>query len=608
MSFKKTATDIIKNVGGDDNIVHLEHCSTRLRFNLADRSKVDVAALEKVPGVLKVLNNAQCQVVIGNNIVEVYDEVNKQVHIADRGVEVKAQKNDQKLGARFMDFIIGVFQPLVPAIAGAGILKSLLLLLSMLHWLPTTNSIYMVLASISDAAFYFLPIMVAITTANYMKTNRLVAVAAVGFLLLPATTTMLSNGLVLFGITVRVIAYNAQVFPAILSVVFLSYMERLFNKISPKAIRIFFVPMMSLAITIPVTLLFLGPLGFIAGQGLSTFIVFVHDKIGFLALALLAGILPFMIATGMHKAMIPYAVAIMGELGYETLYLVASLGHNISEAGACFAVSIRTKNKDLKSTAVSAGISALMGITEPALYGVTLQNKRALIGVISGGVISGGFLGIMAVRAFALVGPGLASITMFADAANPMNLFYAALGAVIALVVSFAIVFIVWKDDENKAADVESHEDVLVAPLKGVAIDLSEVKDDMFSQRSIGDGVAIIPSEGVLYAPIDGTITMVFATKHALGMKTENGTEILFHIGMETVQLNGKGFETFVKENDVVHAGDVLIKFDLAAIKAAGLDPVTPIVVTNTNHYDLKNLHYGEVSQGDQLFSTLRKA
>lgn len=612
MDYAALANEIVEKVGGANNIVHLEHCSTRLRFNLADRSKVDIEGLKKVSGVMGVVDAAQFQIVIGNSVVEVYDAI-LAGHDLGKASPVKSTQK-QGLGATLLVGMVSIFQPLVPAIAGAGVLKSLLLLINMAGLLQTTDVIYTMLAAISDATFYFLPLMVAVTSADTFRCNRLVSVAAVGYLLLPATTTALSEGtLTVFGFTAQAIAYNAQVFPAILCVACLAVLEHFFNKISPKPIRIFFVPMMALAITIPATLFILGPLGYNLGQLLTTGILAVYNSIGFLALGLLAAILPFMIAMGMHKALIPYATAMMGELGYEMLYLPASLAHNISESGACFAVAVRTKSATLRQTALSAGISALMGITEPALYGVTLQHKRAMVGVVASGAISGVLAGLLAIKAFALVGPGLASMTMFADAANPNNLVMAIGVFVVAILGSFLITCALWKDDPAEEADLPALSDAdapavaeFVSPLTGTAEDLSQVADEMFANKTLGDGIAIVPSEGVLCAPADAEVAMVFETGHALGLKLDNGCELLVHVGIDTVKMEGKGFKPLVSAGDRVTSGQKLLEFDIPAIKAAGYDPTVSLVVSNGSSWTVSDQNAGSVAVGDPLFKAER--
>lgn len=601
MNVKETATAIVELIGGKENIAHLEHCSTRLRFTLKDNSLVQKDALEKVDGVIGVRQNVQCQVIIGNDVVEVYDEVmNVLGHelTADGGSETKQK---QSWGAVLLDFIISIFQPLIPAVAGGGVLKSLLLLASVTGLMDNTSQTYQILNLIGGAPLYFLPILVAITTANKLKVNQLVAVSAVGALILPELTTLLTDGAAFMGFGLQNIAYASQVFPAILTVLFYAQIEKLFTRISPKPIRIFFVPMMSLVITVPVALLILGPLGFEVGTIFSAAIIWLYAHLGWVATGILAAVLPLMVVTGMHKAMIPYAVSSMSEMGAELLYLPASLAHNIAEAGACFAVSVRTKDQKLRSTAVSAGISALFGITEPALYGVTILHKRVLYGVMASSLVGGAVAGLFAIKAFALVGPGLASITMFVDEANPMNLVWALVTLGVSFAVSFVLVLFLFKDKvvENKTTVADSKAEVLSKPVDGQVVALSEVNDEVFSSGMIGEGFGIIPTSGELIAPEDGEITMLFETNHAIGLKTRNGAELLFHIGLDTVQLEGKHFTPYVKAGDQVKQGQPLIQFDLDAIKAAGFDPIVICVVTNQENFTVKTIKSTD-EQSDQ--------
>jgi PTS system, beta-glucoside-specific IIABC component len=604
MNYKEVASKILKAVGGDENVEHLEHCSTRLRFNLIDNSKVKVKDLENIPEVIGVKQNVQCQVIIGNAVIEVYNEIKKL--ISNKGVNnTTNNKEKRKIGAIVLDFVISVFQPLIPAIAGGGILKSLLMLLNMLGILSNTTQTYKVLNFVGDAPLYFLPLLVAITTANKMKVNPLVAVSAVAALLTPNLAKMLGEGTLFFNIPLQNINYAYQVFPAILCVLLYSQLEKFFNKISPKVIRSFFVPMMSLFITVPVTLLVLGPLGFNFGQGFAGVILFVFGKFGWIAVAILAAFLPFMVVTGMHKAMIPYVITSLGQSGKELIYNAASLAHNISEAGGCFAVSIRTKDKSLRSTAVSAGISALFGITEPALYGVTILHRRVLYGVMIGAFTGGAFLGIQAVEAYVAVGPGIASLSMFISETLPNNLLNAIIGLGISFAASFIAVAVLWKEEStsNEEEKVENKKEKFNAPLEGELIPLSEVKDEVFSNKLMGEGFAIIPSKGELYAPIDGTIEMVFETKHSLAMKSEDGTEILFHVGLETVNLKGKYFNPEVSVGKSVKQGDLLLSFDLDKIIEEGFDPVTAVIITNRSDAKIETSESRKVNKKDKVFT-----
>ncbi|MCI5722763.1 MAG: PTS transporter subunit EIIC [Erysipelotrichaceae bacterium] len=448
--YKKLAEEIVNNIGGAENVTHLEHCSTRLRFSIKDQSKVKMDDLKKVSGVMGVVKTGtQTQVVIGNDVIEAYDEVIK-LGTFEAGGTVADDKDDKQnvgFGEKVLDFLVGVFQPLVPAIAGAGILKAFLSLFVLVGWLSNTSPVYTLLFNAADAALYFLPLMVAATMSKKLNMNQVTAVAIVGVTIIPSITNALANGIAVGSFTLQNIAYAYQVFPALLIVGVLYYVEKFFNKVSPKAIRIFFVPMMCFIIMTPLTLFVLGPLGFNIGQIITVIILWLYNTLGWVAVALLAAILPFMISMGMHKALLPYAVSSITNAGFEVLYLPASLAHNISEGGACLAVALKTKNENLRAAALSAGISGIFGITEPALYGVTLQHRKAMAGVVTGAFVGGLVVGLAHIKAFVAMGPGLAGMAMFVDPANASNIVWAFAGFAVSLVVSFIVTFILFKDE-----------------------------------------------------------------------------------------------------------------------------------------------------------------
>lgn len=584
MNHQQTAQEIVARVGGVGNIEHVEHCSTRLRLSLYDNTKADQSGLEKIAGVLGVRLNVQCQVVIGSEVIQVYEAVKQLVG----GTMAPAPAGGNKTGllATLVDFIISVFQPLVPAIAGGGVLKSLLLLLDALGWLSRSSSTWKVLDNIGSAPIYFLPILVAITTATKLKVNILVAVSAVSVMVLPGMAKHLAEGAQFLSLDLKNVPYASQVFPAILCVLFYAQTEKLFNRYTPGSVRVFLSPMLSLLITVPLTLLVLGPLGYELGAGLAKVILWLYGHLGFMATALLAAALPFMVAAGMHKPMLPYAIASMSQLGREFIYLPASLAHNIAESGTCFAIALKSKDKTIKSTAFSAGISALFGITEPAIYGVTLLHKQALYSVLAGSFVGGAFVGWMAIQAFALVGPGLATISIFVSPDNSMNIVYALVGVVISFAISFFSALVLWKE-KSVAQSVQPAVSSLdlIQPVAGTVIALEQVNDDVFSKRIMGDGIAIIPQTGQLIAPVAGEIVNVFETGHALSMLSDSGIELIFHIGIDTIKLNGQGFTARVKAGQRVALGDRLIDFDLKTITAAGYDPVVMMVITNSERF-----------------------
>jgi PTS system beta-glucosides-specific IIC component len=332
---------------------------------------------------------------------------------------------------------------------------------------------------------------------------------------------------------------------------------------------------------------------------------------------LLAGILPLIISVGMHKAFIPPTIATMASAGKESFYLVASLAHNISEAGATFAVALRTKSTTLRATALSAGVSALFGITEPALYGVTLQNRRTLVSVIIGSMSAGAYLGLTQVSAFATVGPGVASISMYVDAANPWNFVNALIALGIALVVSFTLSAILWRDSDsatlrvlvgaessNAPADGAGR---LSSPMTGVVVPLADVDDAVFSAGIIGEGVAIRPTDGAVRSPIAGVVTVLMDSKHAIGIRGDDGVEVLIHVGIDTVQLEGAPFTAHIAVRDRVEVGQLLLEADLDAITAAGYDTTTPVLVVNSADYVVTATGPGTVKAGEELVTTKAK-
>ncbi|MGO2750663.1 MAG: beta-glucoside-specific PTS transporter subunit IIABC [Pseudoclavibacter sp.] len=622
MNDKERAEAILQHVGGADNVQSLQHCSTRLRFTLNDTSKAGFDELRAVPGVLGAVDGPQTQVIVGNRVVEVYAAVKKLIGSKASGTtegggeRVKQPLTWKRAGSVTMDFIVSVFTPIVPAIAGAGILKSILILLAAIGWISKEAQTYLVLATIADAVFAFLPLLVAYTTATKLQVNRPVAIGAVSVLVFPGFTNLVTQegGIALFGIPVPAVNYTSQVFPAILTVLLLWGVERLFNRITPGPIRVFFVPLMCFFIVVPISMLALGPLGFGLGSLLTTAIIGLHQTFGWVAVALLAATLPFIIAVGMHKALLPPTIAAVADTGSESLYLPASLAHNLAESGATFGVALRTKNQGLRATSLSAGIAALFGITEPALYGVTLQNRRALIAVIIGALSAGTYMGLTHVSGLVAVGPGLASISMFVNPDNPMNIVNALIGVVIAFVVSFVVSLILWRDaasatlrvtgavaDPNAEPDAQTGRVELRSPLAGDVIPLTEVNDAVFSAEILGKGIAVRPTDGKLVAPISGTVTSMLDTKHAIGITSPDGVEVLVHVGLDTVKLNGEHFTALIEQGDEVEAGQALLEVDLDAITAAGYDTTTPIVILNSNKFDIIADQATTVSAGQKL-------
>ncbi|MDD7961442.1 glucose PTS transporter subunit IIA [Microbacterium thalli] len=623
---KDAAGAILEHVGGPGNVAALQHCSTRLRFNLVDDARADEAALQAVPGVIGVVRGPQTQIIVGSKVGDYFSEIEKL-----RGGRAAARSTGQprptltwkRAGSTIMDFVVAVFTPIIPAIAGAGIFKSFLILASALGWMQTTDPSYQVLSTIPDAVFFFLPLLVTYTAAKKLGVNIPLALGIVALLVFPAFSGLLTQegGVALFGLTVPAIAYNAQVFPPILAVLLLWPVEKLATKVTPGPIRTFFVPLLCFIVVSPVMIFLLGPLGYGLGSLLTGAMLWLYGTLGWVAIALMAVVLPFIISVGMHKAFIPPTIATVAQQGRDPFYLVASLAHNIAESGSSFAVAIRTRNKTLRGTAISSGVSAFFGITEPALYGVTLQNRRALFAVLAGSLTGGIYLGIAAVGAFALVSPGAASISMFIDVANPWNLIHAVIGALVAFATAFVVALVIWKDSDSgtiralegqaggvvtapTATDADGR---VVAPIAGEVVALDRVDDPVFGGGILGAGVAIQPSTGSVYAPISGVVSSLLPSKHAFGITGDDGVEVLVHVGLDTVKLDGAPFVAHVAQGDRVERGQLMLEADLEAIRRAGFDTITPIVVLNGDAFEVADALTGPVEPGTGIFTVRTK-
>lgn len=455
MDNKKIAEEVLRKVGGKENIKHVVHCSTRLRLTLVDDSKADIADIESVKGVLKVVKSGgQCQVVIGNSVIEVYNEFMKLGNFNGGGkvaddVGVKGSGEKKKFFDVLIDFLIVVFQPTISVVAGSGMIKVVIQLLVMAG-VDTSTGIFTVISGIADAGLYFMPVMIAYSTATKLGCDKMVAVALGALQFFNTISTALSDGLFVFGLQAENVSYGSQIFPAILTVIVLYWLEKGLLKVIPKPVRGIFVPMISMLIMAPLSLVVIGPLGFKFGVLFTSVLMGIYGKIGWLAVAILAAFLPYMTAMGMHKALIPYVASAYVNPGYEMLNAPAKTAHNIAESGACFAVAIKSKNADLKSTALSAGLSALFGITEPALYGVTLQHKSIMRSVTIASALAGLQMGIFAVKSVTYMPSSIVGMPQYIDPANGMNFVWAMVGFVIAIALSFVLSLIFYKDPEVK--------------------------------------------------------------------------------------------------------------------------------------------------------------
>ena len=623
MKYKDLAREIINKVGGEENVAAVTHCATRLRFNLKDDQKTDTDALKNTKGIVGVVNNGgQYQVIIGNEVSDVYKELVELGSFGDAGDNEQTEKSDKGVVAKVLDTIAGSFVPIIPVLAGVGMLKALLALISTFGWLTSESETYQFLNFMGDAGFYFLPIFLAASAAKKFKVNQYIAMVIGAILLHPTYISMMNTakeageGLSFLGIPVSLVTYSSSVIPILLAIWFMSYVEPFFNRVIPNAIRIFIAPLLTILIVASVTFLAIGPLGNYLGLGLGAFVTYLNAHVSWLVPTLVGGLGPLLVMTGMHYGLIPVGINMLATKGYDTVFGPGMLASNVAQGGAALAVALRTKNTEVKSLAATSGFSAIIGITEPALYGINLRYKRPLIAAIIGGAVGGLFLGIFGVGRYAQVPPGLLSLPAYIGPDDFSILIYAIIGVVISFVIAFVVSYIlgikeepVEETTENKTASVGEvvADDVLYAPIKGKSVELTEVNDAVFSEEIMGKGVAIIPTEGKVFAPMDGVVTALFPTYHAIGITGENGAEILIHVGLDTVKLDGRFYTPKIEKDQIVKRGELLLEFDIEGIKQEGYDIITPLIVTNSMDYsDVLGITGKDVEIGDALIKVTK--
>ena len=608
MNYKELAQVILLNVGGKENVSALTNCATRLRFNLKDDTKANTDKLKNTKGIMGVVNKGgQYQVIIGIDVANVCKAINDIANF-DGGISATEEEDNRNALVKVLDTIAGIFTPIIPAITGAGMLKAVMALLVSFKLIDITSQTYSILNFMADAAFYFLPFLLANSAAKKFKCNPYIAMTIAGVLMHPNFTTMINTakqngtGISFLGLPVTMATYSSSVIPIILGVWFMSFVEPVADKFSPNAIKFFTKPLLTLVVAGIVTLVVLGPLGNICGNGIAAGIDFLNQYARWLVPFIVGTFSPLLVMTGMHYGLIPIGINNLATAGFDTVVGPGMLGSNIAQGAASLAVACKTKNKELKQLASSAGITGVCGITEPAMYGVTLKLKKPLIGVMIGGGVSGLFLGIFGVGRYTSGSPGLLALPGYIGTDGFRNIILACAGAAIAFVVSFAVTYLVGfediveeeKQEVKEVAENKVKDSVVCSPMNGKCVDLTEVNDKMFSEGMMGEGVAIIPSEGKVSAPVNGVVSALFETKHAIGITSDDGTEILIHIGIDTVNLKGKYFDAKVKTGDYIKVGDTLVEFDKDSIIKEGYEVITPVIITNSSVYS-KVLSAGKV-------------
>jgi PTS system beta-glucosides-specific IIC component len=650
-NYDALAKTIIKNVGGKDNVISVVHCTTRLRFKLKDEKKANDDALKDTDGVVTVVKaGGQYQVVIGNEVADVYEAVLKEGGFSGGGQVADDDLDDSNMSLmdKAIDLISGIFTPILGPMAAAGMIKGLTAMCASFGWLAKTSGTYEVLYAIGDGFFYFLPLILAITSAKKFKVDRFTAITIGAAMCYPAMVAMNSSKKVLFdlfngtflhsqvhatflGIPIISMNYTSTVIPIILAVWFASVVEKWCKKWIPTVVKTFLVPFVTLLIVVPLTFLIIGPLATWIGNALAAITSAVYNFSPVLAGILLGGFWQVFVIFGVHWGFVAVMMSNIAALGYDPI-LGLSLGASFAQIGVVLAILLQTKDQKLKGIALPAFLSGIFGVTEPAIYGVTLPRKKPFVLSCIAAGIGGGLIGFFGTKMYMMGGMGVFVIPAAIGPKTGVDM--SVYGLMIAMAVSFVLGFILQMVlgkksvdqayDEKQAKTVQevanqadtiakaapslaSTSDLnvsteLVSPLAGELLPLSEVKDEVFSSGAMGEGVAVEPSEGVLHAPADGKVVMTFPTGHAIGMKTSDGAEILMHIGMDTVNLQGHGFETLVAKGDEVKAGDELVKFDIDAIHAKGYVVTTPIVVTNSKDYEkITVVSQGNVKVGQEI-------
>lgn len=620
MDYHNLAKEIVENVGGAKNIKSVTHCMTRLRFSLKDVSKANKDALDDLDAVLGVVYaGEQYMVILGSNLIPTYNAVVKDYDLTtEKPIDenLDAPKNTKwtwkNAGSKIIDFIQASVTPMIPGLIAGGMFKVVLILITtFINPDFAKASSYMLLSAIGDAPFYFMPVVVAYGAATKLGGTPAYSMMATASLLYPtfhdlvnqlATNPHLASP-TLFGLPVKILNYGTSLLPALLISIVAYFTEKYLNKIVPGIFKSIFVGMGTIFVAGSLGYLILGPLGNYLGQVIAAVVLFLSKTVGPLAVGLLASVLPWLVMTGMHTVLSPFMPQLISNPGYDPILRPAYLLHNMSEGGANIGVALRTKDKKLRSQAWSLAVGAIVaGVTEPSLYGINLKYRKPMYGVMAGGFAGGVIAGLLGAKAYIMGYSNILALPIFG------NTIIAIVAGIITSIVVAAVVTYVLGIDEKKTTPKVTEpvhqtfaDDEIVAVADGHIEPLEDVADKAFSSGALGKGIAFIPKGDFICAPANGKVTALFPTGHAFGVTTKSGVEILVHIGINTVELNGKGFDVLVHQDDEVRAGEPVIRINRKLITDEGFDITTMLVITNNNneHIDLKSS--GDVSVGDIL-------
>lgn len=636
--YKQLAQDIIKNVGGKENINGLTHCITRLRFKLKDESIANDDALKNMGDIVTVMKSGgQYQVVIGNHVEAVYKDVVEIIDLDNLNTSSETKKSGNILD-KGIDIISGIFQPVLGIMAACGMLKGLNALFVALGLYSATSGGYMVINAAGDALFTFLPLFLGYTSAKKFGLKPMLGLALGAAMCYPAIQgssisagadamytlfkgTMFASPVYIdfFGLPIISMDYTGTVVPIIFVVYFASKCEKLFNKFVPDLVKFFFVPMLTLLVTLPVALIVIGPIATFGSTLISEAVLSIRDFSPLLAGAIVGFSWQILVIFGLHWGFIPVYINNVMTLGYDNV-MMPFFACTFATSAVVLAIFIKTKDKKLKEMAIPNFISGIFGVTEPAIYGMLLPLKKPfIISCIASG-IGGAFYGFFNLRKFITGGMGIFELPAMIEPNGGMgNLIVALSGMAISMVVAFVLTMVLYKDKEEvkevenkvkeETKEVKSNKlekEIVVTPIKGEVLNLNDIEDAAFSSGVLGQGVAIIPSDGKVVAPVDGVVTTLFPSLHAIGILSDEGVEVLIHIGLNTVQLEGRGFEACIKQGDRITKGQTILKFDIDVIKEAGYSVVTPIVVTNSSQFlDVVQTESKNIELEDNLITVI---
>ena len=620
-NYDELAKQIVTLVGGEDNVNDLTHCVTRLRFKLKDNEKADQKALKSLDGVLSVvIGNGQFQVVVGNAVEDIFNTILQHYNIkTEKGTDIPEEKSGNVF-TRALNMMAVIVNPIVIALAGAGMIKALLVILTTtLGVLDKTGSTYMILSAAGNSVFYFLPLFLAFSSAKAFNCNPYISVAIVAALMEPNFTGLMQNAgdvSSFIGIPVVLMKYSGTLVPAIIAVLVYSKLEKILKKFIPKSIELFALSFVALIIMVPLSVIVIGPIGVYLANGIGNFVNLMSTQNGLITGFVIGGGWTLLVMIGIHWGVVPIMINNISTYGYDFIRPMVAAA-TFGSAGAAFGVFLRAKKKETKAFALSAVVPALLGgVTEPIIYGISLKYKKPFIAQIIGGAIAGAFMGAMHTKAFVYVFPALTTLPAFVGD----TFLYYLIGIILAFAITAVLTYIFGIDesgDEGKAERTATktaekteamNEFSLGGFAEGNVIKLEDVKDEVFASGTMGKGVAILPDKGVLYAPADGNIAAVFDTGHAIGMVTDQGTEVLLHIGINTVEMKGRGFHVLTAMGQSVKRGDVLVEFDIDEIKRAGYDTTTLLLITNSGEFEnIEIASSGHVSPKDYLINVRRK-